>query len=64
MLIIFYYSVKNLVFNYFDGIVLRWIDQMVFSSIRRDRGKLKRTREEIIKKDLWLDGIYENLIWD
>ena len=40
------------------------VDQMVFSPIRKDRIRPKRTLENVIKRRLWLNGIFENLIYD
>ena len=43
---------------------VRKVDQMIFSPIRKGRGRPKRTLGEIIKRDLWLNGISESLIHD
>ena len=40
------------------------VDQMVFSPIRKGRGRSKRTLIEVIKRDFWLNGISESLIHD
>ena len=37
---------------------------MIFNPMRRGRKRSKRTLGEVIKKDLGLNGILENLIWD
>ena len=43
---------------------VRKVDQIVFSPIRKGRGRPKRTLGEVIKRDLWLNGISESLIHD
>ena len=43
---------------------VRKVDQMIFNPVRRDRGKPKRILGEIIKRDLKINGIIENLIWN
>ena len=40
------------------------VDQMVFSPMKRGRERPKRTLREIIRRDLGINGIPENLIWD
>ena len=42
--------------------LVRKVDQMVFNPIRRGRGRPKRTLGEIIKRDLELNNISEDLI--
>ena len=38
--------------------------QMVFSPIRKGKGRPKRTLEKAIKRDLWLNSFFESLIHD
>ena len=45
-------------------VLVRKVDQMVFRPIRKGRGRPRRTLEEIIKRDFWLNGISESLIHD
>ena len=40
------------------------IDQMVFSPVRRGRGRLQRTLGEIIRRNLRINDIFKNLVWD
>ena len=40
------------------------IDQMIFSSMRRDRGRSKTILGEVIKRDICINGIPKSLIWD
>lgn len=39
---------------------MRRVDQMVISLMRRDRGIFKRTLEEIVKRNLIINGIPKN----
>ena len=43
---------------------VRKIDQIVFSLIKRGKGKPKKTLRDVIKRNLWLNGIFESLIRD
>ena len=40
------------------------VNQMVFSSMRRGKGRQKGALEEVIIRDNWLNGIFESLIYD
>ena len=40
------------------------VDLMVFSPIMRGRERPKRTLREVIKMNIWLNRIFESLIWD
>ena len=42
----------------------RKVNQMIFNPMRRDRERPKRTLREVIKSDLGLNSIRENLIWE
>ena len=42
---------------------VRKVDKMIFSPVKRGRGRLKRTLEEVVKRDFWLNDIFENLTW-
>ena len=44
--------------------LVRKVDQMVFSPIRKCRGRSKRILVEVIKRNLWLNSIFESLIHD
>ena len=43
---------------------VRKVDQMIFSPVRRGRGRPKRTLGEVIKRDIRINDIPEDLIWD
>ena len=43
---------------------VRKVDQMVFSFMRKYRRRPKIILGEVIKKDFWLNGIFESLIHD
>ena len=44
--------------------LVRKVNQMVFSLMRKGRGRPKKTLGEVIKRDIWLNGISKSLIWD
>ena len=46
------------------GVPIRNVDRMVFSLMRRDRGRPKWTLGNVIKRDLGLNDISKSLIWD
>ena len=43
---------------------MRKVDKMVLSPMKRDRGRKKWTLGEVIKKDIQLNGIFENMKLD
>ena len=43
---------------------MKKVDQMVFSLMKRGRKRPKDTLGKVIKRDLWLNGIFKSLISD
>ena len=43
---------------------MRKIDQMVFSSIKKDTEKFKKTFQKVVKRDIWINDILKNLTLD
>ena len=43
---------------------VRKVNQMVFSPIKKGRGRPKKTLGEVIKRDIWLNSIFKSLIQD
>ena len=43
---------------------MHWVDNIVFSLVKRSRGRPKRTWEDIVKDDLIINNIPHNLVFD